>query len=573
MNRLRSAFFLLTFLFLFSNAGYGQAYPQYWRSVEKYGKQAIQEFDVTKWYHAVKGLTGYNHVKAVQLTLDFAQAVENHKKEIESSSRGSHRLYAQYFLKDPFPKLLQSQISPDTLHYLCTKALRSESKRKQQLAIDALKHYDTPFVEKQLLKALSSPAVKVKKDILKWFIRHSRRSSESRLLSNLRKETDAAFQKLYLQILISRLYSIKKVDVLGEYARAESDIGKMVIAHLEKISAAAWKDPESCKAALSDLRRISNKMNKELGTLENADSEILKQLWPQWKKKYSDKAAAALLQLRKKWLADFRKDKAVEKIFSLLEQHQLWQMEASARLSKILYKKSSNSRAKPEKYWKRRETVEVARRHFSRLFDLLDSLENILTQENDFSPVLDVAFPVKWSILKSYSGKTLSLRTMYRTEQDQKRLQYNRFVSAQNKKFEGLVADEGEHGNLLNDYRIMLGLRSLVFDKRLLASSRAHAKYMESIKTMGHDFKGEPAGETPAKRMKNAKYPKKYIGGENVCFGYPGGKASFKAFLSSPVHHENLLTPAYTAIGMGKSGTYWTQNFGMEPVKLPEKSK
>ena len=48
--------------------------------------------------------------------------------------------------------------------------------------------------------------------------------------------------------------------------------------------------------------------------------------------------------------------------------------------------------------------------------------------------------------------------------------------------------------------------------------------------------------------------------GENVAFGYPGGKAVVKAWMHSPGHKRNLLNSRHRVIGLGAyqdSGGYW----------------
>jgi uncharacterized protein YkwD len=50
--------------------------------------------------------------------------------------------------------------------------------------------------------------------------------------------------------------------------------------------------------------------------------------------------------------------------------------------------------------------------------------------------------------------------------------------------------------------------------------------------------------------------------GENVAWNYPLVAELVAAWLGSPHHCENILNPEFTELGVGKAGTYWTQNFG-----------
>ena len=50
--------------------------------------------------------------------------------------------------------------------------------------------------------------------------------------------------------------------------------------------------------------------------------------------------------------------------------------------------------------------------------------------------------------------------------------------------------------------------------------------------------------------------------GENIAMGYPDEQSVMNAWLNSPPHCMNIMNGNFKEIGAGKSGTYWTEDFG-----------
>jgi uncharacterized protein YkwD len=71
-----------------------------------------------------------------------------------------------------------------------------------------------------------------------------------------------------------------------------------------------------------------------------------------------------------------------------------------------------------------------------------------------------------------------------------------------------------------------------------------------------------PAGSRLRDRINQAGYAWRVIG-ENVAWNYPSAQAVVEAWLTSPEHCVNILSPEFTHIGVGKAGEYWTQNFAL----------
>ncbi len=131
------------------------------------------------------------------------------------------------------------------------------------------------------------------------------------------------------------------------------------------------------------------------------------------------------------------------------------------------------------------------------------------------------------------------------------------------------VSRDAERANalLVNRFRLAHDLTPLRIDKDLIESSRRHSAFQRAAGEIAHSFKSrrEPAGQTPAQRMVKAGYPPRFVGGENVLMGTIDAEKAFIWWRDSAGHKKNMLHPAWTEIGVGRSGSFWTQNFGREP--------
>jgi len=50
--------------------------------------------------------------------------------------------------------------------------------------------------------------------------------------------------------------------------------------------------------------------------------------------------------------------------------------------------------------------------------------------------------------------------------------------------------------------------------------------------------------------------------GENIANGYTSEENVIIAWLNSPGHCQNIMSPSFTEMGVAKVGLYWTQDFG-----------
>jgi hypothetical protein len=120
--------------------------------------------------------------------------------------------------------------------------------------------------------------------------------------------------------------------------------------------------------------------------------------------------------------------------------------------------------------------------------------------------------------------------------------------------------DELEQVRLTNEHRLALGRPALELDLRLVTSARGHAGDMASQGFFDH-ASPSPGRATPGERMAAAGYA--HAGGENIARGVESARAAHDLWVASPAHHRNLLDAGWRAIGVGRDGRLWTQNFGV----------
>lgn len=102
---------------------------------------------------------------------------------------------------------------------------------------------------------------------------------------------------------------------------------------------------------------------------------------------------------------------------------------------------------------------------------------------------------------------------------------------------------------LTNEKRIEAGLKPLVLNPELSLAAQAKASYMFEKDFWAHVA---PDGTTPWYFIKNAGYEYQYAG-ENLARGFNTAEDVTKAWMESPTHRENLLSPNYTDIGFAVS--------------------
>lgn len=89
-------------------------------------------------------------------------------------------------------------------------------------------------------------------------------------------------------------------------------------------------------------------------------------------------------------------------------------------------------------------------------------------------------------------------------------------------------------------------------------AAKAHSKDMAKNKSLQHH---SSTGSGPGERIRNAGY-NWILYGENIALGYNTEKEVIAGWLKSPGHCSNLMNPSFKEMGVARSGSYWTQDFG-----------
>ena len=109
-----------------------------------------------------------------------------------------------------------------------------------------------------------------------------------------------------------------------------------------------------------------------------------------------------------------------------------------------------------------------------------------------------------------------------------------------------LTADEQKAINLMNADRAAHGLPALKVNTRLVTLARDYAQDMINRNYFSHY---NPEGQSPFDRM--SQYGVRYsYAGENLAINR-SVEAAEQAFMNSPGHRANILSPNYSEIGIG----------------------
>lgn len=118
---------------------------------------------------------------------------------------------------------------------------------------------------------------------------------------------------------------------------------------------------------------------------------------------------------------------------------------------------------------------------------------------------------------------------------------------------------------LTNQERAKAGLPPLALDAALNSSALAHSQDMASHNFFSHTGSN---GSTVDQRIRAAGYSPLWAWGENIAAGQPSPEEAVNAWMNSPGHRANILSPHYQHIGVAyvhAPGTtyvhYWTQDF------------
>ena len=133
-------------------------------------------------------------------------------------------------------------------------------------------------------------------------------------------------------------------------------------------------------------------------------------------------------------------------------------------------------------------------------------------------------------------------------------------------------AEELAVAQLINDYRVSLGLNALKISDLLSESGDRHDSDMAKYDFFGHYTQGSDwfaSGAAPWDRMAASGYDFNTYKGENIAAGYPTAAQVFEAWKNSASHNETMTNPNFKAMGVSLlfvGGStykyYWTTDFG-----------
>ncbi|CAG8746760.1 4475_t:CDS:2, partial [Dentiscutata erythropus] len=97
----------------------------------------------------------------------------------------------------------------------------------------------------------------------------------------------------------------------------------------------------------------------------------------------------------------------------------------------------------------------------------------------------------------------------------------------------------------------------LQLNSLLVGTAQYHSEWMDENNDLSHD---DDEGDF-ATRISNTGYDWNFLG-ENIAEGYTDEDSVMDGWMNSEPHRENILSPDFRDFGAGRSGNYWTQDFG-----------
>jgi uncharacterized protein YkwD len=113
-------------------------------------------------------------------------------------------------------------------------------------------------------------------------------------------------------------------------------------------------------------------------------------------------------------------------------------------------------------------------------------------------------------------------------------------------------------GDLLNKIRLEHNLSTVKHSNQLSNAAQKHAEDMARNNYFSHTGQN---GSEHYNRIKDAGYKACYSA-ENIAFGQKTTTEVMKAWMNSPGHRANNLSPRAKEFGLGRSGNIWVLLFG-----------
>jgi hypothetical protein len=190
--------------------------------------------------------------------------------------------------------------------------------------------------------------------------------------------------------------------------------------------------------------------------------------------------------------------------------------------------------------------VELARRIGDKyLHDLAEDPD-----DEDLKPLAMYAF---------LPGGPVSLRSLCSSQEELDSYSWNRAVEKYNEGIQdpAIGPDEKQHAKVMNEYREMMGIRTMYLEPRLCRSAKKHSAVCNAAGNIWH----EGSDGTPTSRMKAEGWNEG--NGENVLMGIATNDSWWLGWYLASDHHRNALVKDFTCFGYGYVGKVGTQNLGM----------
>lgn len=191
---------------------------------------------------------------------------------------------------------------------------------------------------------------------------------------------------------------------------------------------------------------------------------------------------------------------------------------------------------------------------------VISQIDSFLTKK--YPDMYSIAQEDRLESLNSFIDGRLDIKNYAENPQEQQRIRDSLKTMEENDNgTNDATATERSQVAITNAYRHMMGRTAVKINSSLTVAARKHSGYLRANKIFAHVVPGEPEGETPAQRARNAGYTGSGVG-ENIYMGRTSPQEAHDGWVHSAGHHRNILNPSWRAMGAGQSSNYWTQKFG-----------
>ncbi len=213
------------------------------------------------------------------------------------------------------------------------------------------------------------------------------------------------------------------------------------------------------------------------------------------------------------------------------------------------------------------KTAQLKTKSIKKLLPLLASAVLLFSVRSHAQPITHIVQPgdTMWKIAVKYQVRLSELTAQNPQIKNPALIYPGQKISVPN--IEDIKAVEREVIKLVNAERTKRGLAPLTENWELSRVARYKSRDMA---TRGYFSHTSPTYGSPFKMMEDFGI-RFTSAGENIAYGQRTAAEVMNAWMNSPGHRSNILSPSYSQIGVGfaknKNGVcYWTQMF-IRPMK------